>query len=592
MIQTIRQNKRIIPIVQALFIYIWLSILSPLSVTDTYYSVYLLCGAAGLFCLYDNYKEGRCCGKRDGVVLGICSFLFSFAVVLANYPLFEPLSVLQNAFEAGCCLLGGGFSAYAVLLYLLKRLPYGPCRGERKHPGRVFWLVFGSVAAIDLAYLLFAHYPGTLTTDSITTIAQALGDDPYDNVMPFWHTVTVELFLDLGLKLFGEINAAVALFHGAQILFMAACFGFAVMTLYQAGVPVWFLAAAYGVYAFQPHNIVYSVVLWKDIPFAGAGLLFVTALYRLLKNIGREKWNYVVFTLGAMGVSLWRTNGWYAFAVTLLVMVLLLGKRRKTMLILMAVVLVFCWVLINPVLDALDVGETNFVEAFAVPMQQIARVVSEGRTLTEEETALLSEIFWMDKVGVLYNPQTVDPVKFETFRYDRVDYILENLGAYLRMYFSIGRRYPGDYLKAWIEETKGYWNGGYFFWIYSKEVTENPYGITLTLGDNLIARLYGAAFRYLEKPAFLQPLVSIGLHVWALLGCCVVNCLKKREEFLLTIPLLVLVVGLWLGTPVYAEFRYAYPVFLAMPLILGATLFAGGGSSVSEPEKNGGGQNL
>ena len=50
--------------------------------------------------------------------------------------------------------------------------------------------------------------------------------------------------------------------------------------------------------------------------------------------------------------------------------------------------------------------------------------------------------------------------------------------------------------------------------------------------------------------------------------------LKKKEEFLLSIPLLVLIFGLWLGTPVYSEFRYAYPMFVAMPLILAVTLFA------------------
>ena len=44
-------------ILRAILIYIWLTVLSPLSVTDTYYSVYLLCGVIGLLCLYDNYKS-------------------------------------------------------------------------------------------------------------------------------------------------------------------------------------------------------------------------------------------------------------------------------------------------------------------------------------------------------------------------------------------------------------------------------------------------------------------------------------------------------------------------------------------------------
>ena len=53
----------------------------------------------------------------------------------------------------------------------------------------------------------------------------------------------------------------------------------------------------------------------------------------------------------------------------------------------------------------------------------------------------------------------------------------------------------------------------------------------------------------------------------------VINILKKKKEFLLSIPLLVLIAGLWLGTPVYSEFRYAYPMFVSLPLILAVTIF-------------------
>ena len=570
----LKGHPKVPVIFRAVFLYIWLTVLSELAPTDTYYSVYLLCGILGGLCLYDNYKAGRVCSGKHQWILRLFAALFSFAVVLANYPLFEPLRVLQNLFEAVCCLIGGFFLGESVLLYLLERLPFAAGNSGKKSPGIVFLAVFGTIACIDLLYLFFDAYPGILTTDSFTTIQQLMGDTSYDNVMPFWHTVTVELFVKVGLALFGDMNAAVACFHVVQILFMAACFAYVIMTLYQVDVPVWFLLGVYLVYAFQPHNIVYSVTLWKDVPFAGAAVLFITALYRLLKGIGRSRTgNYIVLVLGALGFSLWRTNGWYAFLATVLIMLFLLGKREKKLILLMTLVLAFSWALINPVLTLLGVRETNLVEAFAVPMQQVARVVSEGRELSEAENELLGEIFWMDKVAELYDPLTVDPIKFETFRYDQVSHILENSKEYLKLYLSLGLRYPGDYLKAWVDETKGYWNGGYFFWIYTKQMDDNSYGIVNTVEENPIQKLFAAAFRYLEKPAFLQPLVSIGLHIWALVTCTLVNALKKREEFLLGIPLLVLAAGLWLGTPVYSEFRYAYPMILGMPLILGVTVF-------------------
>lgn len=561
-------------VIQVLLIYSWLTVLAPLAVTDTYYSVYLLCALMGALCLYDNQTAGLYCNGRQRVALGIFAALFSGAVALANYALFEPLTVLQNLFDLACVLVGGWVVGYQILLCLLRRLPLEGCREDRRHPAVVFLLVFAAVAVIDLAYLLLALYPGMVTTDSFSTLRQVLGIDGYDNVMPFWHTVTVQIFVELGLRLFGDINAAVALFHGVQILFMAACFGYAIMTLYQMGAPRWLLAVTFALYALMPHNIVYSVTLWKDIPFAGAAVLLVTALYRLMKRIGRHSWlDWLAFVVGAMGFSLWRTNGWYAFAVLTILMLLMLRRRQKTLLIVMMVVLVLCWVLIGPALDSWGVKGTNFVEAFGIPMQQIARVLHNGHSLPDGDMEMLSQIFLVERTAEVYDPLTVDPVKFCTFRYDQVPYLMENLGDYVKLYLRIGSQYPDEYLKAWVEQTKGYWNGGYRFWTYTLKMGGTDLGIVQTPGDNLVAKLYAAWFRYVEKPEIFQCFTSIGLHVWALAACAIVNAMKKREEGLLTIPILVLIAGLWLGTPVFAEFRYAYPMILTMPVIFGTTVF-------------------
>ena len=562
---------------QIFVIYVWLTVLSRVSGTDCYYSVYLLCGIAGLLCLFFNHQQGNGCISENRKLrcrLMLCACLYSCAVLLANYPLFEPLSSAQNLWNLSCCFAGGTAVSYQILRLLMSKVPLFPAERMRTRPLAVFGTVFGIVVLIDLSYLFFVLYPGVLTRDAISTMEQILGLQEYNNVMPFWHTVTVEVFIKLGLRIFGDINGAIALFHCAQILFLASCMGLVVMTLYQIGAPRFVLAVITGCYAILPHNIVYSVTLWKDVPFSGAAVLMIVGLYRLMKSIGAHRWlNYLLFVLGAAGFCLWRTNGWYAFAVTVLVMLVLMRKRHGRLLLIMAAMLLLCWLLINPVLDVLAVTETDFVEAFAVPMQQVARVIASGRELTRQQHALLEEIFVMELIPEKYNPQTVDPIKFETFRYEKVGYILENWGQYVKLYVGLALRYPGEYLKAWVEETKGYWNAGYRYWIYTQEMQENSLGIFQTRGESILARAYGALFRLAERQEILQFTTSIGLHVWGLIACCVINSLKKREEFLLTVPLLVLVAGLWLGSPVFAEFRYAYPVFLSMPLLLGVTCF-------------------
>ncbi|MDO5544506.1 MAG: DUF6020 family protein [Eubacteriales bacterium] len=562
-----KRNPAVLFGAQALLIYVWLTDLSALAGTDTYYSVYLLCGTAALLCLWDNRKGGR-----GHPALWVFAGLFSLAVVLGNHEIYEPAS-MQNRLNFVMDLLGGFCVGYQILRCMLRRLPLKGGTGERKHPGRVFWGVFAAVAVIDLGYLVFAHYPGILTRDSYTTIGQLLYGH-YDNTMPYYHTRLVGLIVKLGMALTGDINFGVALFHGFQILLLAAVFGYTIMTLYQIGVPRWMLGLVFFVYALLPYNIVYSITLWKDVPFGASALLLAAAFCRLLKHVGKtRKWDYAAFTLGAAGMALMRTNGWYALLAAAVLLAVLLRKEQKRLVTVLLAVLVVTWVMIGPLLTLLQVPGTDPVEAFAVPMQQVARVAASGRELTEDQQALLSEIFLMDKLGEVYDPQTVDPVKYEAFRYNQVEYIRQNAGQYLKLYVSLGLRYPGDYLKAWIDETRGYWNGGYFYWIYTLEAEENNVGIVPTAGTNPIARLYAAWFRLAEKPTVFQPLYSIGLRVWILIACCAVCCLQKRKQWLMAVPALVLTIGLWLGTPVYAEFRYAYPMVLCSPLALLSTVF-------------------
>ena len=551
--------------VQALLIFVWLTDLSALAGTDTYYSVYLLCGAAALLCLWDNRKGGK-----SHPALWVLACLFALAATLGNHEIYEPAS-MQNRLNFVMDLLGGFCVGYQILWCMLRRLPLRCEAGERKHEKWIFWGAFAAVAAVDAGFLL-ARYPGILTRDSITTVSQVVFGS-YDNTMPFYHTRLVGLFVKLGLMLTGDINVGVALFHGVQILLLAAAFAYTVTTLYQIGVPKWALGVAFFVYALLPYNIVYSVTLWKDVPFGASVLLLATALYRLLKGVGKARtWDYLALTLGAAGMALMRTNGWAALLVAAVLLAIALRKRRQVITALLAVLAV-TWVMTGPVLKTMNVPDTDPVEAFAVPMQQVARVVANDRALTQEQQTLLGEIFLMDKLGAAYDPQTVDPVKYETFRYDQVDFIRHNAGKYVRLYLSLGLRYPGDYLKAWIDETRGYWNGGYSYWIYTLETEENILGITQAAGANPLARLYAAWFRFAEKPTVLQPLYSIGLQVWSLIACCGVCCLQKRKQWLIAVPALVLAVGLWLGTPVYAEFRYAYPMMLCAPLVLMTTIF-------------------
>ena len=208
-----------------------------------------------------------------------------------------------------------------------------------------------------------------------------------------------------------------------------------------------------------------------------------------------------------------------------------------------------------------------------MPLQQVSRVIADGCELTEEEAALISQVLDIEEVPELYTNWLSDPIKVE-FRSNNTPYFEEHVGEYVRLWIKLGMRYPGEYVKAWVDQTKGYWNGGYGYGMYSETVTENPYGVQKASNGNIIATLFRLYFGLSRHVIFFEPLHSIGLHVWITALCCLFNAMRRRKEWILSVPLLVIVLGLCLGTPVYASFRYAYPVFVCLPFILGITMYS------------------
>lgn len=557
---------------QIFLVYSWLTALLPVTQTDCYYSIYILCAILGVICLFDNYRNCPVTSKKNRIWITVFAFLFSAAVLLANYSLYTPLSVLRLI--KGMFPLAGGFClGFQGLTCMMNRFPMRFKASGRTHGIACFLFVFLSIVFLNMLFLFTNQYPGVVFTDSKSSIRQALGMLPYENRIPFYYTLLVEFFLKIGLWLFHDINAAVAFFHCFQILFMAACLAYAFMTLYQIKTPVGLLVGIYFFYTLTPYQLVYSVTMGKDVVFAGAGLLLVTSFYRILKHMDQRPWrSTLVFLIGSIGLSLWRTNGWYVFLITTLVLFFPLRKQYKPLLRMMLAVIALCWILLNPVLTLLNVSGIDYSEAFAIPTQQIARVVYEGRELTDEETRLLDQIFHVDELKSDYVPTNVDPVKYDNMKRSGLHYVRENSWAYLKLYISLGIRYPGDYLKAWVDQTKGYWNGGYQYYPFTQDVEGSELGIYPLSNLGIIGQLFRLWVWTIYRIPIFQPLYSIGFALWALIACMLVSVLKKRKEWLLGVPLLVIMIGLWFGTPIFAEFRYAYPLMVSMPVIFCVTL--------------------
>lgn len=586
MITTSLCLKKPFQILQLFFIMVWASHLSG---TDSLYSSYALCCIFAVICFCDNCRYQR---KLSGMPLFInltLAFCLSFASTLANYPIFEYVrkdvsggtNAILNLIAVVGTFAGGIIVFYHIFLCAAERFPMtGRCEEQLpsgNYPNRIFFPVLISLSVIYLTYLIFVAYPGSVTSDAMWQIDQTYYGN-YSVHHPYWHTMCIKVCMTIGYGLFHDVNAAAATYNGVQAVFSACCFAYAITTLYQYRIPKPWIWITYAMFALLPHHITYSGTMWKDVPFGLTMLVVVVSMFRIMRHVGNRKWlNYAVFILGGIGASVFRTNGWYALVAAFLMLLLFFRKRCKELLVPWMVVLVVGWVMTGPAMTWLNVKQNNFLEGLSVPMQQVARVIVEECELTEEETSMLEKILDLDRVLEVYWAQCCDPIKEEIRDEDpaRLEYLMAHKEDYLKLWIRLGLKHPWVYVKAWVEETKGYWNGGYDYYIYSQYVHDNDYGMYMVKQDNLIHDLVKAYFTITRETIFFQPLQSIGLNIWILSFLCFLNMAWGRKEFLLTMPIVAVIFTLWLTTPVFSEFRYAYSVFTSLPFILPVSLWRG-----------------
>lgn len=573
-------------LLQALFVYIWMTVLND---SDSRVGIYVLCTIAAVLILHDRFRYDQShalsCGKST-VSVWIFSALFSIAVALANYPIFLEVrdasridsgsNSMVNALRFCAVLVGGFFVGRLIISYVLEHFPRDLTVSHRtpKNARIVFWISFFILSFIYGGYLFLTEYPGNLTSDSVDQILHVMSNQ-YDTMHPFWHTMVIRLCLYFGNAVFGNLNAGAACYSVMQLLVMSACLAYLIMTLYEAGIPGWCVVVSLLGYAVIPYHIAYSITMWKDIPFSLGILLFVTALFRCLRKIGGNRVReYILFVVSGFLIGLMRTNGVASFAIFLLIMGRFLWKMDRKILIILTVVLLVCVVLCGPVIHAFQTYEHPFafLETLSVPLQQVARVIVEGKELTPEQIALVDQMIDSQMVVQEYSSDTVDPLKHTLYASDP-DVFTQNKAEYIRLWVDLGRKYPMEYLKAWVDETKGYWNGGYRFRQYSEIVFENELGLEKTVVSDFLWKCKVLWFGFVRFTVVADVINSIGLHVWLMFLCWLVNLKNRKKEVWLSVPFIVILVGLWIGTPVYAEFRYVYPMIVTMPLLLCVSFF-------------------
>ena len=462
---------------------------------------------------------------------------------------------------------------HASFVYLKDRSmrtdrPYGSKGGMKRF--------FGTALLLILAWLpwFIAFYPGLLTRDSIRELNQQLGLEAMSSHHPFIHQMMIRLALTIGSR-FSSPEASIAAYSVIQMLFMAVCFSLCIEYLRRLGAAGWLRAAGVAFFALFPINAIYSVTMWKDVPFAGCALVFSILLLQAGTQSAvpqkRRRDTALLILFGFLFCTM-RNNGFYAFLLGFPLFALFNRKQIGRWCCVFAAVLLLM-LGYRGLMNGMGVVKGRSAEMLSVPLQQIARVAARSGAdeLESEEFAVLREVFpEPEKLGELYAPTISDPIKREgVFESEVFD---ADPGRYAKAWLKLGLRHPVTYLEAFLLLNYGYWYPDVNYWQISTTLRENALGAELNMRHGIFRLNLLTVYNNLASHQPLSFLFCLALVVWLLMWSAALLLVKRQNGWASTmLPL----AALWLTTlasPVHAEYRYLYAAVVCLPLFISVSL--------------------
>ncbi len=497
---------------------------------------------------------------------------------------------LYQAIVLSAVFVGFFICFYKLLLFLfsysgdketLSRLLY---RQEGRKASNLSLYCFAGCLLCWLPYFLY-QYPGVMTPDSINQLEQALGMIGYSNHHPFVHTMLLSLFYHIGYFLSGDMTSAVSLYTFFQMCFLAFSVYYLLKTLERYCVRPCILVGITLFYALVPYHAVFSVTVWKDIPFAAVVMLFQCSVLRMMTRQGAAETGMFVFS-GVM-ICLLRNNGWYGFLFSVPFLLYAYRRQARRMFPAVAGIVLAAALVRYPVMNALHVTQPDLIESLSIPTQQIAAVLCSDRELSSEQRALVERVIDTTYVKELYNPEFADNMK-ELVRAGDQAYLAAHKAEYLRLWAQLGMAYPADYLRAYIDQTYGYWYPDSFYLVAEGEgVSASRLGVSHKplIGGPVVIKTKEIALKMGGMLPMYGLLWSMGVAFCFLLFC-IANAFVRREKekLLLYLPGFALYLTVMAATPVATDFRYVYFMVFSVPFYLMAALIEPSVTSTRRPE--------
>lgn len=523
-----------------------------------------------LFYIYYNYdlKLNNKQKKYSLILAIIISIMLSIGSIVGLYTNTVTLIFdTKNIIYVIICFTGLLIIFYKLFGFILKKSKkVNLIENHNKMKLKTFLIIIAVIFLGDFLYFI-RFYPAIMTPDSYYVIHYA-NNFILSDFHTFGHTWFFGIFFHLGKLLFNNLNAAVAFSIIIQMLCMSTIFATAIKYFYNKGLNKNICILLTIFFTLSPLHAYYSITLWRDIMFGGSFVITLICLYEFVSSKDKIKPSYIIlFIIGVLIMLFFRNNGIYVYLFCIPFIIIIMKNKRIMMSILTISIACFYFIIKGPIFDYFNVEKPTTVEAFSIPLQQIARVIASDKEIDVKDEVYLRGLFKdYDKVATEYKPYISDPIKRQT----KDDILSNDKEKFIKTYLNLFTKYPNIYFESYFSQTLGYWYPDVIYRSTGGETSsifesENVYCDPLTPEwyNQLISSVVS---RKIPLSNFIW---SLGLQFIILLISFTITMYLGNKKYLLCyVPLFGLWLSMMIATPVFCELRYVYGLFTCAPFLI------------------------
>lgn len=551
-----------------ILVYSMLSFQSVITITNPISWLLLLL----LFVFFSKVKLYDKNYNKTSIILSLTfSFLIIIGKIFNDNMMNKNISLLGEFFNINNLISYIGLTVlfYVILINIFDKLINANIMKKENfsdNSKKVLLISFIIIMICWLPYFL-ALYPGELSSDSIAELKRINGITPLSNHHPVIHLLFIFIPYKIGNILFNNVNMAVALCSLLQMIIMALIFSSFINFLYKRRIKKIILIFCLIFFSLVPMHAFYSITMWKDIIFSGTVLLLtmqLIKLYELKNEINFKK--LIWFIIISLLTLFFRNNAIYMYFILIVFVLFIFKDKIKYFLVSFAIIIGTYFIVLYPVFNILNISRSSSAEYIAIPLQQVGRMVYKGVNLTTEEKNAINDLIDIEVLKEVYHPYGVDNIKFnKAYNGEVFD---KNKLKYFKLWFKLVIKHPYIAIESYGLSTLGYWYPGVDNWVVCNGVYENDFGIHRNPKGLSIINYIVNKMDSRDIPV-IGMFWSTSLAVYLIIISMVVSVKKHGKKLLLFyIP----VFGIWLtmmiAAPVNGEFRYIYPLYTCLPLLL------------------------